>query len=776
VSEQPTTEDAGRLDSATLHALLEFAPDALIVVNEAGAIELVNAQVEELFGYKRPDLLGRPVELLVPEDLRDRHRGHRADFAATPGTRPMGVDLVLQGRRRDGSLFPVEIALSPLATASGPLVVAAVRDISQRLAAESANLLLSAAIDSVSDGAFVFDAESLRFVHVNAGAVRQVGYSRKELLGGMTPLDLLDGADAERFAEMLRPLRHGLVESLTFSTTHRHRDGSFVPVEIVVQAPAGLAPPPGPLPATGGLIIAMARDVTERRKAEEALRASEESFRLAFEDAPVGMCLVDLSDGADRRVVRANQALADLLGYETAEIEGRTLAELTHPEDRERDEQAACAMLEGSQTVYETEKRYLRADGSILWARLDATRMDSGDGRTFSLAHIIDIGRRKAAEAERDLRERWLTALGDVRLSLLGGTTTSGLQLICDRVAELAGFDFVAVMLLGDDPLTLTMEASNGDSTYDGLTLALDEGSLCQTAMRSGEPVYSPDAASDERVPAANRAATARLGPVMIAPVGEQRSPAGVLVAARRSGGPPLTPTMDRTVRAFAAEATLTLRMAEARDDEQRLVVLEDRERIAQDLHDMVIQRLFAAGMGLEAVTPLVRDERVAERLARTVNELDTTIAEIRSTIYGLMSPLRPADDSLRAQLDEMLDSRAAQLGFRPQLAVSGELSAVPVEVAEHLLPALNEALANVARHARATRVEIDLEVTADAVVAVVRDDGIGIPDDPQRGNGLDNMARRALRLGGSCQVARGEAGGTLMSWQVPLVAPVEPA
>lgn len=447
--------------------LVDAAPDGMVMADQAGRILLVNRRLEELFGYERTELLGKPVEELLPEQLRQVHQAHRAQYGAEPRTRPMGIDLTLFGRRKDGSVFPVEVSLSPLQSESGVLVVGAVRDITERLVAEAESRRVHELLDATRDGVFIFELDTLRFSYVNQGAVEQVGYSREELLG-MTPLHIAPRFTEADLRERLAPLAAGRVSSTMFTTVHRRRDGVDLPVEVIVQASA---------PGEGDerrSFVALVRDISDRMEAEERL-------------------------------------------YEAA----------------------------------------------------------------------------------------------------------------------------------------------------------------------------------------------------------------------------------------------------------QEMRLLEDRERIGRDLHDSVVQRLFAAGMTLQSVSSIAgeRDD-ISRRVNDVIDELDTTIREIRTTIYKL-GPQTERRAGLRSEILHVVEDERAALGTEPRIRFEGVLDVVADDVGEHLLATLREALSNVARHAAAGTVEVSVEA-GERLVLRVTDDGIGIPDAPETGNGLRNMAARAEQLGGTFRIAAGESGGSVLEWSVP--------
>jgi signal transduction histidine kinase len=214
--------------------------------------------------------------------------------------------------------------------------------------------------------------------------------------------------------------------------------------------------------------------------------------------------------------------------------------------------------------------------------------------------------------------------------------------------------------------------------------------------------------------------------------------------------------------------------LARHRRDAERFAVFEDRDRIARDLHDLVIQRLYATGMSLESMSARMGESDTGRRISGAVDALDETIKEIRSAIFSLHS--RPATDEpgLRARILEVVDEAVGALGFAPSLRMSGRLDDAELlaGAGEHLLGALREALSNAARHAQASRVEVTVEAGQELVL-VVRDNGTGLKESGRR-SGLANLAERAELLGGTMRAGPADGGGTELEWRVPLRGPAD--
>ncbi|WP_282703545.1 PAS domain S-box protein [Streptomyces sp. CC219B] len=250
-------------------SLLEAAPDAMVIVDDAGIIKLVNAQTEALFGYRREELLDHPVELLVPQRFQGHHTRHRAGYAANRQVRPMGAGLELHGLRKDGTEFPVEISLSPLQTPNGLLVSAAVRDVSDRKAAERRINELAALVESSQDAILAKTLDG-RITYWNAAAQRFYGYTAEEAIGRHVSL-LAPEQCRDEIMALLRRLRLGeKVER--FETLRLTKSGALLDVDVTLW----------PTRDTDGTVVgacAIVRDISERKRAEAELTALYEQQR-----------------------------------------------------------------------------------------------------------------------------------------------------------------------------------------------------------------------------------------------------------------------------------------------------------------------------------------------------------------------------------------------------------------------------------------------------------------------------------------------------------------
>lgn len=362
-------------------------------------------------------------------------------------------------------------------------------------------------------------------------------------------------------------------------------------------------------------------------------------------------------------------------------------------------------------------------------------------------------------------REVWLRAAAEVTTKLLMGTNgRDALYLVAKTARRTANAHFAAVVL-PDHNGDLVIEVTDG-GTYDAEGMRVPkEGTVSYRVYESGQA----ECHGEGTVPTVP-------GPCVVVPLAVGDRTIGVLIVARQRN----EPTFDDpdVIEAFAAQAALVLEFTRARGDTERIAVLEERDRIARDLHDLVIQRLFGLGLGLQGLTGTAARPDLPERISGFVKEVDQTIREIRRTIFSLQEP-PSGSTSLRGQLLNAVHESARLLGFEPDVSLEGPLdTVVPDQLRPDLLATLREALTNVVRHARARHVAVAVSVnrTMTRLELVVEDDGRGLPltDDsggvPHHAGGLANMAARARRHHGDCAVDSIPGAGVSITWFVPLV------
>ncbi|OLF10431.1 GAF domain-containing sensor histidine kinase [Actinophytocola xanthii] len=369
---------------------------------------------------------------------------------------------------------------------------------------------------------------------------------------------------------------------------------------------------------------------------------------------------------------------------------------------------------------------------------------------------------------------RALDAATEIATAALSGDDPEAvLRLVVRRAAELVGADLGLVMARGQDG-SLTVEAAHGvvrPGTTDPVGLVLSDRSTAARVARAGVAVVVDDVAADPRTAPFVPRELRGYGPFAAAPFGTDQRRLGALTVYRHRGGQPFDPTAVALLTAFAAQAGLVLLLAEGATARARLGLYQERERIARDLHDVIVQRLYAAGMQLDLLArrPARRLARAdAARLADAVDQLDASIADVRAVVRALRNP-EPEDTG--TDLAESVRGEVAiageLLGFAPELEIDGDLGQVPPALADHVRAALRETLSNVVRHSGAGHVSVHIRQDAELTLTV-RDDGCGIPEGVSH-RGLKHLEERATQAGGHCEIASSPRRGTAVTWAAPL-------
>lgn len=389
---------------------------------------------------------------------------------------------------------------------------------------------------------------------------------------------------------------------------------------------------------------------------------------------------------------------------------------------------------------------------------------------TLAVAAGIAIENARLFEDVR-LRERWMAANADITSALLSGSPESEvLEGMLERSKDITGADLGVFYLVGaGGDLRGSLSLGEGAEAHRGIVLPSIAGTLAEAALCEDGLVVVSDVAHDERVQVQPERWEG-FGPAVAVAIGTKEHLSGVLILARLRGRAAFGPLEVDALPGFAGQAALALELADRRRDAEQMSLLEDHDRIARDLHDLAIQRLFATGMTLQSAQRFVEHPQASERLTRAIDDLDATIKIIRSTIFGLREREIPGVlPKLRLRVVQAMDQAAVVLGFAPALRMEGLIDTdVPSAVADEVIAVIGEALTNVARHAQAGHADVSITAADGAVTVEVGDDGIGMLGGGRR-SGLRNLAERAERLGGELCTEGRPGGGTRLVWRVPL-------
>lgn len=638
--------------------LLEAAPDGVVVVERGGRIALVNRRAEELFGYSREELVGRPVELLVPAHLGRAHAEHRARYESAPRLRPMGGGLVLHGRRKDGSEFLAEIQLSPMESETGLLVICSVRDLSE-----------------------------------------------------------------------------------------------------------------------GAAMV-------------EALRDGEERLRLALEAGRLGCFEHDLRTDE----VRCSGALLELLGREGESLATvRDFLGLVHPDDRPVLARAVAEEL-GRGVVEDREFRVLAADGSARWVSRRGRLVRDREGTLVRTVGVgADITARKEAELQLRAHLRRQERAVELGNAALAGTPLSVLfEQAAETVAEGLNVEYAKVLeLRPDGSFLLRAGVGWAPGLVGQATVPAEAGSQAGYTLLSSQPIVVCDLAEETRFSAPQLLLDHGVRSGVSVAVEGRDGPFGVLGAhsARRRRFAEhdvgflqtVALVLSEAIKRQAVEEELhgTIDRLRASDEERRRLLEslvhaqeEERRRISTDIHDDTVQVITALALRLDVLRERLHDESLRALADEAASTARASIVRLRRLVFDLHPPalereglgaaLRPHLEELRREqgLAYELDDRLGALG-------SWEMRAIAYRIAR-------EALANVAKHAHAARVEVSLEAAEGGIAVRIRDDGRGfVPEEVEQGDlglhlGLTSMRRRAEMAGGRLTIDSSPGAGTLVTLSLP--------
>jgi signal transduction histidine kinase len=362
-----------------------------------------------------------------------------------------------------------------------------------------------------------------------------------------------------------------------------------------------------------------------------------------------------------------------------------------------------------------------------------------------------------------------MKASREITAELLSTQATRPLQLIVDRALELTDAEQAILLvpteaeLPADEVEALVVAAAAGRYTSQVLGRRVPvEGSTTGRVVRSGKPLitdsfsYPIEGFTD----VGERSA-------IVMPLRADDTVIGAIMVARSTQQPMFADDYLELVSDFAQHAAVALALATGRENARELAILADRERIAHDLHDHVIQKLFAAGLDLQSTIARARSPEIADRLTGTLDDLQSTIDDIRATIFKLQNSAVESGD-LRQRIQNRIAELTEDRDIATTLDISGPLSAAFGELADHAEAVITEAVSNAVRHAGASHLTVRICADDQLTVEII-DDGCGIPPGNQRRSGLANMARRAAEVGGDCSISAASGGGTRVYWTAPL-------
>lgn len=386
--------------------------------------------------------------------------------------------------------------------------------------------------------------------------------------------------------------------------------------------------------------------------------------------------------------------------------------------------------------------------------------------RSLAAAAGVAIENARLFERSR-CREQWLQAIADINTALLGGAPADdALRRVASSARELSCAQAVLILFAEPHSRVLTVGAAAGAHTETllGRTVAADDP-VIRDVVANGEPRLIADLAAIPR--AEQRLLGTGFGPALVVAPKNVARTSGVLLAVRARGEGHFTSDEVPILTSFAAEATMALEFAEHQRNQRQLTLAGERERIAKQLHEHVIQRLFSIGLSLHGALGRTADDDVRRRIQETVDRLDQTVLAIRNAVFDVR-PGDAASRGLRASLLDIITELTATSGVCPTIRIAGSVDAVvPEDLAEHAQAAVREGLSNVVRHSRATEVGIDIRAD-DVLTITISDNGSGLAA-RGRGSGLANLRRRAEACRGSVTVRCDPPGGTVLTWTAPL-------
>jgi PAS domain S-box-containing protein len=727
--ERERAEQALRESEERYRVVAETASDAIVVIDEDSRILFINNAAEKIFGYARVEMLGQRLTMLMPERLREVHEASLERYLDTGRRRLDWSSIRLPGLHKSGEEIPLEVSFGEFVKDGRRFFTGFARDITERKEAErrlrEAETRYRALVEQIPAVTYIQEpiesSNPKAITYMSPQYETMLGYpSRSGVIDEEHWLGTLHPEDRERvLAEEAKTDASG--EPFRIEYRVIAGDGRVV----WVRDQAMLVHDEGGRPLYW---LGVQYDVTDQKRAEEELKESEERFRATFEQAAVGMALVDLGG----RWLRVNQKLSEIVGYSGEELLQMTFQDITYPDDLDTDLEQVRRLLAGEIETYSMEKRYLKKDGTIVWINLTASlgRNPNGAPRHF-IAVVEDISERKQAQEALRRSEERFRSLVQNSSDVITVTTADGTILYQSPSIE---------RVLG-----YRAEDLLGTSGFDSMEIHPDD--LARIREIYADLLARPGGTASAEVRIRHADGSWRVIESFGSNLLEDPSVGGIVSNYR-----------DITERKRAEKA-----LREAREAE--------RNRIARDLHDDILQNIVYSLQEIQIVQVTSEDgaapglEEAAEALRRSVEGLRGAIFELR-----LRETLGQSFvSSLEALLD--LNRRMTRKRCEVELVVEEGFPRTLLEKSgRELVRIVQEALANVRRHAEARHVRVRLWRDGDLARVEVADDGRGFDTgNPRVGVGQQSMRHRALEIGGVLEVESAPGSGTRVRFEAPV-------
>lgn len=729
ISDRVEAEEALRQNHALLSAIMNASIDLIYVKDLDGHYLHMNHAGAQALGIPVADIIGCDDLALWGSDLAESCRLSDQLVVDSGQTITIEEDGRVHGR-------PVHYLTTkaPYRDSEGQIigVIGVSRDITERKQAEEALRIseerFAKAFQASLHPVVISELDSGRLVEANEAAYQLFGY-RKEEVAGKTLVEIgLWTSLEERTRYLERLKQQGSVRNMEVRL--RSRNGEvrqcLISSELIVLNGQQC-------------IVAVGDDITERKRAERTLRSSEERFRSIFQHAGIGIAFRD----AEGRCIQCNPAYCSIVGYSEEELRQTTFQHIIYPEDYDGYLKLVEQLTNNTIPSFEAENRYVHKDGHIVPVHKFVTALQGDDGKvTHFIALVTDISERKRAEAELRKSHTFLRQVIDTNPDFIFAKDRQGrFTLVNEAVAECYGCTVEELIGKSDADFNVNVEEVEFFRQKD------------LEVMESMQERFIPE---------------------------EQVTDSHGQVRWLQTVKRPILDDQGRAVMVLGAATDITerKRMEEILLQRERDLseALQERERISQDLHDGILQSLYAVGLGLEGCKPLITQQhgkdgkKLLTVLNQGIGQLNHVMAEVRNFIAGLESHVMQGGDfstALRSMIQTMSSSSSAKCRVRVDESAARHIS---TEQALHIINIVREGLSNALRHSHARHISVSFVLLRRSVRLSITDDGVGFVQHSTHGlgHGLDNMAARAQKVGGGLTLRSEPGQGTRILLDLP--------